>query len=65
MPKGPRKFYFAFEKSGLTRAFGGLSLFQAFCRGFAIRAFWLPLSGKPTCDEPDNDPPEYVHEFLL
>jgi len=42
MPKGPRKFYFAFEKSGLTR-FGGLSLFQAFCRAFAIRHF-LQLS---------------------
>jgi len=38
MPKGPRKFYFAFEKSGLTR-FGGLSLFQSFCHGFAIRRF--------------------------
>ena len=38
MPKGPRKFYFAFEKSGLTR-FGGLCLFQSFCHGFAIRRF--------------------------
>lgn len=42
MPRGPRKFYFAFEKQGLTR-FGGLSLFQAFCRAFAIRHF-LQLS---------------------
>jgi len=38
MPKGPRKFIFAFEKSGLTR-FGGLSLFQAFCRSLQIRRF--------------------------
>jgi hypothetical protein len=38
MPKGPRKFIFSFEKSGLTR-FGGLSLFQCFCRTFAIRHF--------------------------
>ena len=38
MPKGPRKFYFAFEKSGLTR-FGGLCLFQSFCHAFAIRRF--------------------------
>jgi Transposase DDE domain group 1 len=38
MPKGPRKFDFAFVKSGLTR-FGGLSLFQSFCRSFAIRRF--------------------------
>jgi hypothetical protein len=29
MPKGPRKFHFSFEKTGLTR-FGGLSLFQSF-----------------------------------
>jgi Transposase DDE domain group 1 len=42
MPKGPRKFDFTFEKSGLTR-FGGLSLFQSFCRAFAIRHF-LQLS---------------------
>lgn len=42
MPKGPREFHFAFEKSGLTR-FGGLSLFQSFCRHFAIRHF-LQLS---------------------
>lgn len=38
MPRGPRKFDFAFVKSGLTR-FGGLSLFQSFCRSFAIRRF--------------------------
>jgi Transposase DDE domain group 1 len=38
MPKGPRKFDFAFVKSGLTR-FGGLSLFHGFCRSFAIRRF--------------------------
>jgi len=38
MPKGPRKFDFAFVNSGLTR-FGGLSLFQSFCRSFAIRRF--------------------------
>ena len=38
MPRGPRKFDFVFEKCGLTR-FGGLSLFQVFCRQFAIRRF--------------------------
>jgi hypothetical protein len=53
MPKGPRKFDFAFEKSGLTR-FGGLSLFQAFCRAFAIRHF-LQLSVR----WPEYDPREY------
>jgi Transposase DDE domain group 1 len=38
MPKGPRKFQFLFENTRLTR-FGGLSLFQLFCRSFAIRRF--------------------------
>jgi Transposase DDE domain group 1 len=38
MPEGPRKFSFAFERSGLTR-FGVLSLFQAFCRSLQIRRF--------------------------
>lgn len=38
MPYGLRKFDFAFVKSGLTR-FGGLSLFQSFCRSLAIRRF--------------------------
>ena len=38
MPKGPRKFAFSFEKTGLTR-FGGLSLFQSFCKSLALRRF--------------------------
>jgi len=38
MPRGPRKFQFCFERTGLTR-FGGLSLFHSFCRSFAIRRF--------------------------
>jgi hypothetical protein len=38
MPKGPRRFRFLFENKGLTR-YGGLSLFQSFCRSFAIRRF--------------------------
>ncbi len=38
MPRGPRKFQFLFENTGLTR-FGGLSLFHSFCRSFAIRRF--------------------------
>jgi hypothetical protein len=38
MPKGPRKFHFSFEKSGLTR-FGGLSLFQSFCKSLGLRHF--------------------------
>jgi hypothetical protein len=49
MPKGPRKFYFAFEKSGLTR-FGGRSLFQSFCRAFAIRRFLQTLVRWPEYD---------------
>src|SRR5215510_5314016 len=55
MPKGPRKFDFTFERSGLTR-FGGLSLFQAFCRAFAIRHF-LQLSVRwPDYDYRDYHP---------
>jgi hypothetical protein len=38
MPKGPRKFHFSFEKTGLTR-FGGLSLFQSFCKSLGLRHF--------------------------
>lgn len=42
MPKGLRKFHFSFEKTGLTR-FGGLSLFQSFCKSLGLRRF-LQLS---------------------
>src|SRR5881628_298036 len=49
MPKGPRKFYFTFEKSGLTR-FGGLSLFQVFCRSLQIRRFLQVLVRWPDYD---------------
>lgn len=66
MPKGPRKFYFAFEKSGLTR-FGGLSLFQAFCRAFAIRHF-LQLSVRwPPYDPRDYHPADLflAHVFSI
>src|ERR687892_772912 len=38
MPKGVRKFHFSFERSGLTR-FGGLSLFQSFCKSLGLRHF--------------------------
>jgi hypothetical protein len=36
MPKGPRKFHFSFERSGLTH-FGRLSLFQSFCKSLGPR----------------------------
>ena len=49
MPKGPRKFSFAFERSGLTR-FGGLSLFQGFCRSLQIRRFLQRLVHWPDYD---------------
>lgn len=38
MPKGPRKFAYSFEKTGLPR-FGGLSLFQSFCKSLRLRHF--------------------------
>src|SRR5204862_4945900 len=49
MPKGPRKLYFTFEKSGLTR-FGGVSLFQVFCRSLQIRRFLQVLVHWPDYD---------------
>ncbi len=36
MPRGPRKFRFLFEASGLTR-YGGLLLFQQFCKSLKLR----------------------------
>ena len=38
MPKGLRKFTFSFERTGLTR-FGGLCLFQHFCKSLRLRHF--------------------------
>lgn len=38
MPRGPRKFQFLFERTGLTR-FGGLSLLQQFCKTLRLRQF--------------------------
>lgn len=55
MPKGLRKFDFAFEKSGLTR-FGGLGLFQYFCRSFAIRRFLQTWVHWPDYDYRDFHP---------
>ena len=41
MPKGPQKFRFSFDRSGLTR-FGGLSLSQSFYKFFPQGFFLLP-----------------------
>ncbi len=38
MPKGLRKFVFSLDGDGLTR-YGGLVLFQAFCKSIALRRF--------------------------
>lgn len=38
MPRGLRKFHFAFGKTGLTR-WGGLSLFTQFCKSLGLRRF--------------------------
>jgi hypothetical protein len=66
MPKGPRKFDFAFVKSGLTR-FGGLSLFQAFCRSFAIRRFLQTYVRWPSYDYRDFHPADMflAHIFTI
>lgn len=39
MPRGLGKFHFSFERTGLTR-FGGLSLFQPFCKSLGLRCFF-------------------------
>ena len=66
MPRGLRKFHFAFEKSGLTR-FGGLSLFQAFCRAFAIRHFLQLTVRWPAYDYRDFHPADLflAHVFSI
>ena len=38
MPKGPRKFQFLVDATGLTR-FGGLILFHQFCKSLGVRHF--------------------------
>jgi len=38
MPKGPRKFHFSFDRTGLTR-WGGLCLFQQFCKSLRLRHY--------------------------
>ncbi len=38
MRKGPRKFHFLFESTGLTR-YGGLLLFRQFCKSLNLRYF--------------------------
>jgi len=66
MPKGPRKFYFAFEKSGLTR-FGGFSLFHSFCRSFAVRHSLQLSGGWPEYDHRDYHPADLflAHVFSI
>ena len=66
MPKGPRKFHFSFEKQGLTR-FGGLSLFQSFCRSFAIRHFLQLYVRWPQYDYREYHPADIflAHVFAI
>jgi hypothetical protein len=66
MPKGPRKFTFAFEKSGLTR-FGGLSLFHTFCRSLQIRRFLQIFVRWPRYDHRDYHPADLflAHVFSI
>src|SRR5439155_26805467 len=61
-----RKFYFTFEKSGLTR-FGGLSLFQVFCRSLQIRRFLQVLVHWPDYDYRGSHPADLVlaHVFSI
>jgi hypothetical protein len=66
MRQGPRKFYFAFEKRRLIR-FGGLSVFQAFCRAFTIRHFLQVSVRWPDYDDRDYHPADLflAHVFSI
>lgn len=66
MPKGPRKFKFLFERTGLTR-FGGLSLFQHFCKSLSLRHY-LQLNVRwPTYTYRDYHPTDLflAHVFAI
>jgi Transposase DDE domain group 1 len=52
MPKGPRKFQFSFEKTGLTR-FGGLSLFQSFCKSLGLSSLPAALRSLARLPSPE------------
>lgn len=66
MPKGPRKFHFAFERAGLTR-FGGLCLFQAFCKSLGLRHFLQLYARWPQYHHRDYHPADLflAHVFAL
>jgi Transposase DDE domain group 1 len=66
MPKGPRKFHFSFEKSGLTR-FGGLSLFQSFCKSLGLRHFMQLYVRWPKYHHKDYHPADLflAHLFAI
>ncbi len=66
MRRGPRKFRFVFENTGLTR-FGGLSLFHSFCRGFAIRRFLQTFVRWPVYDYRGYHPADIflAHVFCI
>jgi hypothetical protein len=68
MPKDPRKFQFSFEKTGLTR-FGGLSLFQSFCKYLCLRrlpwVYALCLGSRPGPKIRTNNPINFAINFVF
>lgn len=66
MPKGPRKLRSLFENKGLAR-FGGLSLFQLYCRRFAIRRFLQTAVRGPNYDYRQYHPADIfmAHVFCV
>jgi hypothetical protein len=64
MPKGLRKFTFSFRAEGLTR-FGGLSLFQQFCKSFHLRHLLQLYVRWPSYDHRDYRPVDLFMTHLF
>lgn len=64
MPKGLRKLRFSFEKTGLTR-FGGLSLFQSFCKSLGVRHFLQLAVRWPAYDHRGYHPADMFLAHIL
>lgn len=64
MPKGLRKFTFSFGAEGLTR-FGGLSLFQQFCKSLHLRHLLQLYVRWPSYDHRDYHPVDLFMTHLF
>jgi len=66
MPKGLQKIHFIYDATGLTR-FGGISLFQQFCKSLALRRFLQTHVQWPICSYKKYHPVDLflVHLFAV